>query len=90
MCLQGIFFVQVADGVVVIKPSRTVANELFANLCALALGVHTPQWRLVRMAGEGEVAAMHAALSRTDPTWSAHTAPLPRPTHADSSVYVAP
>ena len=53
----------------VVKPSRSIASELFASLTASYLGVYTPPWRIVRMTGD-EAQVMHTYFKAADPSWS--------------------
>ena len=66
---QGVYFIELEDGVVVVKPSRSLASELFASLLASHMEVFTPPWRLVRMTSD-EAQEMHTHFKRADPSWS--------------------
>lgn len=48
---EGVFFVDSVDGAFVVKGSRSLAAEAFASLVSCELGVYTPPWRIVAMAG---------------------------------------
>ena len=44
---QGVFFVDTAQGAVVVKGTRSLASEVFAALLAFKLGIVAPRFRVV-------------------------------------------
>eukprot|EP01124_Arcella_intermedia_P010069 TRINITY_DN16621_c0_g1_i1.p1 TRINITY_DN16621_c0_g1~~TRINITY_DN16621_c0_g1_i1.p1 ORF type:complete len:375 (+),score=60.50 TRINITY_DN16621_c0_g1_i1:16-1140(+) len=52
----GVFFIEMnSGGIVVVKPSKVVAEEVFTNLLALRLGLYVPKFRLIHSDGtEGD------------------------------------
>lgn len=62
----GVIFVEVASGVLVLKGSSRIAEELYASVLARLVGVHTPKMRIVQFTSSEYdlVKVCSAALSR--------------------------